>query len=318
MSRNGGILRVDGQGAILMNAAFDVDLTGTRVSHYTIVAPIAAGGMGRVYLGRDEQLHRHVAVKVLRSRDSALCPGQRLLTEARLHAQFAHPSVATVYDFLEDAGREFLIMEFVAGVALSDILAAGPLPPDEVIRLGLQLAHGLAAAHAAGLVHRDVKPENLRLTSSGRLKILDFGIAVGRPVAGVSQNAIETHSSVHNAGTVPYMSPEQLRGHAVDHRSDIFSAGAVLYEMATGRRAFPQRCLAELVNAVLHDTPPLVTSLNPLAPASLDRVVFKALAKQPDHRFGSAGALAHALRMLRRGSRHTPAGRADTVCRVVA
>jgi eukaryotic-like serine/threonine-protein kinase len=285
-----------------MNADFDVDLTGTRVSHYAIVAPIAAGGMGRVYLGRDERLRRHVAVKVLRSPDSSVWRSERLLTEARFHAQFAHPSVASVYDFVEQDGREFLIMEFVAGVTLSEILAGGPLPYEEVMRLGRQLAHGLAAAHAAGVVHRDVKPQNLKLTSAGRLKIVDFGIAVAGPAAGLPQDSIETQSAAHNAGTVPYMSPEQLRGGAVDHRSDIFSAGAVLYEMATGRSAFPQRSLAELVNAVLYEQPPAVTSLNPLVPASFDRVVFKALAKEPERRFPSASALAHALRLVQGGS----------------
>lgn len=281
-----------------MNATFDVDLTGTRVSHYAIVAPIAAGGMGRVYLGRDELLRRHVAVKVLRSPESNVWPGERLLTEARFHAQFAHPSVASVYDFVEQDGREFLIMEFVAGMTLSEILAGGPLPYDEVVRLGRQLAHGLAAAHAAGVVHRDLKPQNLRLTSTGRLKIVDFGIAVAGPAAGLPQDSIETQSAVHNAGTVAYMSPEQLRGRPVDRRSDIFSAGAVLYEMATGRSAFPQRSLAALVSAVLYDNPPAVTSLNPLVPASFDRVVFKALAKDPEQRFPSASALAHALRLV--------------------
>jgi serine/threonine protein kinase len=300
-----------------MNARLDVDLTGRRVSHYAILAPIAAGGMGQVYLGRDEHLRRHVAVKVLQSRDSSLCRGQRLLNEARLQARFAHPSVASVYDFVEQDGREFLIMEFVAGMTLSEILAGGPIPPDEVVRLGLQLARGLAAAHAAGVVHRDLKPQNLKLTSAGQLKILDFGIAVASSVDGVSQDAVDTHSSVHDGGTAPYMSPEQLRGRAVDPRSDIFSAGAVLYEMATGRRAFPQHSLAELVHAVLYDHPPSVTSLNPLAPASFDRLVSKALAKEPDRRFRSARALAHALRLVR-GAAPAWAVEVDTVCQGAA
>jgi serine/threonine protein kinase len=286
-----------------MNAVLDVDLTGARVSHYVIVGAIAAGSMGQVYLGRDEYLQRHVAIKVLRSgRSGARCE-QRLLAEARLHSQFSHPSVAAVYDFVEHDGREYLVMEFVPGVTLNETLASGPLPAGEVIRLGVQLARGLAAAHTAGVIHRDLKPQNIRLTPAGHLKIVDFGIAVASPVPGLADSAIETHSSAGHAGTVPYMAPEQLHGSVADERSDIFSAGAVLYEMATGQPAFPQRTLAELVHAVEHQDPPPLAAVNPFVPAGLERIVTRALQKEPARRFPSAGALAAALRSLQAGVR---------------
>jgi serine/threonine-protein kinase len=178
-----------------MDAVLDVDLTGTRVSHYVIVRPIAAGGMGQVYLARDEYLRRYVAIKVLRGTGSSALSGRRLLTEARLHARFSHPSVAHAYDFVEQDGREFLIMEFVPGVTLKEKIAGDPLPDDEVVRLGLQLARGLVAFHVAGVVHRDLKPQNLRVTPAGRLKSVDFGIAVASPLPGLIDDSVETHPS---------------------------------------------------------------------------------------------------------------------------
>ena len=291
-----------------MNAALDVDLTGARVSHYVIVGAIAAGSMGQVYLGRDEYLRRHVAIKVLRNSRPGAGREQRLLTEARLHAQFSHPCVATVYDFVEHDGREYLIMEFVPGVTLTETLASGPLPGGEVLRLGVQLSRGLAAAHTAGVIHRDLKPQNIKLTPAGHLKIVDFGIAVVSPLHNLAESAIETHSSVDHAGTVPYMAPEQLRGSLADERSDIFSAGAVLYEMATGQPAFPQRTLADLVDAVQHRDPPPLVAVNPFVPAGLERIVSRALQKEPERRFASAGALGGALRSLQAGLRRESTG----------
>jgi serine/threonine protein kinase len=294
-----------------MATIVDRDLTGSHVSRYVVTGAVAAGGMGQVYLGRDDDLRRYVAIKVLRDDGPSSAIRARLLTEARLQAQLNHPSVAGVYDFVEQDGRAFLIMEFVPGATLREILVAGPLPDDEVVRIGIQLASGLAAAHAVGVVHRDLKPQNLRVTPAGRLKIVDFGIADFDQGNGVADESADTHTARH-AGTVPYMSPEHLRGQTTDGRSDIFSAGAVLYEMTTGCRAFPQRNLVELVDAILHECPPAPTALNPLTSATLETVILRALHKEPARRFQSAAVFAEALRAVRK-NRRCPRIRTDLV-----
>ena len=282
-----------------MNAVQDMELT-TLVSRYTIISVIGVGGMGRVYLGRDEHLLRYVAIKVLKGttdRSAAQCAG--LLREARMLSRFSHPFVAGIFDFITDGAQEFLVMEFVPGPTLKEVIGAGPLPNREVVRLGIQLARGLSAAHDARVIHRDLKPQNIKLTTSGRLKILDFGIAaLTGGIVGVDSWA-ETHSAVSPAGTVPYMSPEQIRGETLDERTDIFSAGALLYEMASGRPAFPQRDLAHLVDAIQHHDPPALSSVNPFVPAALERVVTKALQKQRHKRHAHASMLAAELRAVR-------------------
>jgi eukaryotic-like serine/threonine-protein kinase len=293
-----------------MDAVLDVDLSGDRVSHYAIVGIIASGGMGKVYLGRDEHLRRHVAIKVLSGeRSTDLDTSRGLLTEARLLSRFIHPYVAAIYDFIKQAGREYIVMEFVPGATIKEVISAGPLPSEEVARLGVQLARGLAAAHAARVLHRDLKPQNIKLTPSGRLKILDFGVAALIPPRLID-SSVDTPSASYPAGTVPYMSPEQLRGEVLDERSDIFSAGAVLYEMATGQPAFPQRHLAQLVDAIQHQDPAPLTAANPFVPKALERIVFKALQKDPNRRHQRAGALATELRALRSAPRPRSSPRA--------
>jgi serine/threonine protein kinase len=276
-----------------------MDLT-PLTSRYTIISLIGARGMGRVYLGRDEQLLRHVAIKVLAgttAADATVSP--QLLREARMLSRFSHPFVAGIFDFVVQGGQEYLVMEFVPGPTLKEVIAAGPLPSAEVVRLGVQLARGLAAAHTARVIHRDLKPQNIKLTSSGRLKILDFGIAaLTGGVSGVDSWA-ETQTAVSPAGTVPYMSPEQVRGEDLDERTDIFSAGAVLYEMASGQPAFPQRDLAHLVEAIQYHDPPAVSSINPFVPASLERVITRALQKDRGRRQPRASILAAELRSIR-------------------
>jgi serine/threonine protein kinase len=283
----------------IMRAAQELNLTAFA-SRYTIVGLIGSGGMGRVYLGRDEQLLRYVAIKVLTGAtdgDAAVPP--RLLREARMLSRFNHPFVASIFDFVVHGGREYLVMEFVPGSTLKEVMAAGPLPSTEVVRLGGQLARGLAAAHAARVIHRDLKPQNIKITSSGRLKILDFGIAALTGAVAAVDSWAETHSAVSPAGTVPYMSPEQVRGEDLDERTDIFSAGAVLYEMAAGRPAFPQRDLAHLVEAIQFHDPPPVASINPFVPDALERVITKALQKDRERRQPSASMLASELRSIR-------------------
>lgn len=233
-------------------------------------------------------------------------------------SRFNHPFVAGIFDFVVQDGQEYLVMEFVPGPTLKEVVAAGPLPSAEVVRLGLQFARGLAAAHAADVIHRDLKPQNIKVTSSGRLKILDFGIAALTGGGSSVESGAETQSAMSPAGTVPYMSPEQVRGEELDERTDIFSAGAVLYEMACGRPAFPQRDLAHLVDAIqFHDPPPLAT-INPFVPAVLERVIARALQKDRNKRQARASILAAELRSIhiegrvQRDEHHAGQGRGDS------
>lgn len=271
-------------------------MIGTKLSHYQITAELGAGGMGVVYRAHDDQLDRDVALKVLPAgmlSDEAA--RNRFRKEALAIAKLNHPNIATVYEFGSDAGMDFLAMELIAGEILSAKLAAGSLPSREIERLGAQLAEGLAAAHAQGVIHRDLKPGNLMITSDGRLKILDFGLArLLQPGSkpDVSRTLSET-SAV--SGTLPYMSPEQLKGLPADARSDIFAAGAVLYEMATGARPFPQRQSAELIGAILHEYPKATSSANQRIPPALGAVIDKCLEKEPQKRFQSAREVLAAL-----------------------
>lgn len=217
-----------------------------------------------------------------------------------------HPHVAGIYDFLTEAGREAIVMEFVPGATLQDVLRGGPLPPAEVVRLGGQMARGLAAAHAAKVIHQDIKPANLKVTSSGELKILDFGVAKLLLDGTALETAIDSMSELGPTGTVPYMAPERLRGEPADERSDIFSAGVVLYEMASGHRAFPQSRIASLVEAILYGTVAPLATVNPLVPPALDRVVTKAIEKHPGDRHQSAAELADALDDVMTASRPQP------------
>jgi len=286
-----------------MTPVEDVDFTGRTVDHYAIVALIQAGGQGRVYRGRDQRLHRDVAIKVLRPAHAPDSISRRLLiTEARALSRMNHPHVAGVYDFVTQGERDFMVMEYVPGATLQEILAGGPLPPPEVLRLGSQLARGLAASHAANVVHCDIKPGNLKITSSGELKILDFGVARLLP-AGLLLDSATTPSGTTVVGTVPYMAPEQLRGEKADERSDIFSVGVVLYEMATGRHAFPDRNLARLVEAIQHQDPPPASAVNPLVPRALEDIITDTMQKEASERPQSAIELAVTLEELIPGSR---------------
>jgi serine/threonine protein kinase/tetratricopeptide (TPR) repeat protein len=276
------------------------EFIGHILSHYRIVEQIGAGGMGVVYRAHDEQLDRDVALKVLPAGLLADEAARRQFRkEALALAKLSHSNIATVFEFSSHEGVDFLAMELILGKLLSERLHGGAMPQLEIIRLATQLAEGLAAAHDQGVIHRDLKPANLFVTPDGRLKILDFGLAKHTPTSsGADVTRSITGDTGTVSGTVPYMSPEQLRGLPIDSRSDIYAAGAVLHEMATGRRAFPQTQGAELMGAILYESPAPARSVNKYVSTGLESIISKALAKDPSQRYQSARELRVALEGL--------------------
>lgn len=269
---------------------------GQIIGHYRIVEHIGGGGMGVVYRAHDEQLDRDVALKVLPAGTlTDHTARRRFRKEALTLAKLNHPNIAMVFEFGSQEGLDFLVMELIPGETLEQKLKAGPLPYKDIVRLGLQLAEALTAAHAQGVVHRDLKPANLIVTPQGRLKILDFGLAgfVHTGTTGDITQSVSERNAV--TGTLPYMSPEQLRSDPVDALSDIYSAGAVLYEMATGRRAFPESQAPRLIDAILHDAPSAPSTINPQISRTLEKVILKALEKDPARRCQSAEEIHAAL-----------------------
>jgi len=272
---------------------------GINLGHYRIAEKIGAGGMGEVYRAHDEHLARDVAIKVLPAGTLSDQSARRhFRKEALALSKLNHPGIATIYDFDTQNGVDFLVMEYIPGITLNEKLAGRALTEKEVIALGTQLAEGLAAAHSEGVVHRDLKPGNLRVTGDGRLKILDFGLAkLELPVIPGAATESLTDSQA-TAGTLPYMAPEQLLGEEVDARTDIHAAGAVLYEMATGKRPFGKLEHAQLITAILRQAPPSPSQLNPQMSAELERLIGKCLEKEPENRYQSAKELAVDLRRL--------------------
>jgi eukaryotic-like serine/threonine-protein kinase len=276
------------------------NLIGQKIQHYLILSQLGAGGMGVVYCALDEQLDRKVALKVLSTGLLADDEARKQFRhEALALAKLNHPNIETVYAFSSQDGLDFLAMELIPGVPLNEKLKAGPLSERDVMRLGVQMCDGLAAAHDQGVIHRDLKPANLFVTPENRLKILDFGLAIllqtGDEV-DITRSLAEIPGRV--TGTLPYMSPEQLRGETIDVRSDVYSAGAVMYEMATGTRAFPQSQSAQLMGAILHQQPAPPRSLNERFSAGLQAVILKALDKDPAERYQTARELRIALETL--------------------
>lgn len=272
-------------------------MIGQTLGHYRIVSKIAAGGMGVVYRAHDERLDRDVALKVLPAGTIANEDSRkRFRHEALALAKLNHPNIETVHEFGSQENVDYLAMELIVGQPLSEKLKEGPLEEIEVLRLASQFVDGLAAAHEHNIVHRDIKPGNLMVMPDGRLKILDFGLAklVEPALAGDLTQSVETDTG-KVAGTIPYMSPEQLRGRPVDQRTDIFAAGAVLYEMVTGRRPFPQSHSAELMGAILHKNPDPPSSLNQDVSPGLESVIYKTLEKDPESRYHTARELKAAL-----------------------
>jgi serine/threonine protein kinase len=257
------------------------------LSHYWILESIGAGGMGVVYHAHDEQLERDVAIKVLPPGMLADESARRWFRKEALSlAKLNHPNIATIFEFGNEDETDFLVTELIPGISLDTKLSTGPLPLQEVTKLAVQLTQGLAAAHEQGIVHRDLKPGNLRITPDGRLKILDFGLAQLIPQHDDPNATVTlTHSLPTTAGTLPYMAPEQLRGITPGPGGDIWAAGVVLYEMATGKRPFPEKSGPLLIDAILNQKPPAPRSLNRQISPGMENIILKAIDKDPAHRY---------------------------------
>jgi len=272
---------------------------GSRIAHYEVLEKIGQGGMGVVYKCRDTILGRLVALKVL-SADAVDSPDRRrrLIREARTVSKLNHPNIVTIYEVGEADGVDFIAMEYVDGSALDSVLRGGPLSVERAVRYGSEAAHALAAAHQAGIVHRDVKPGNILITRDDRAKVLDFGLA--KSTEATPRPEAETLTDVGSQagtllGTIPYMSPEQAEGKAIDHRSDIFSLGVVLFEMLSGRRPFGGDSRLSTLLSILKEPAPDLTAIRSTIPAPLNRIVRRCLEKSPSERYQSSAELAHDL-----------------------
>lgn len=275
-------------------------MIGSRLAQYRILEKVGAGGMGVVYRAHDEELERDVAIKVLPAgslEDAAA--RKRFKQEALVLARINHPNIATLYGAGAENGVDFLVMEFIAGASLSDRILTGSLPIPEVIVLASQIAEGLVAAHLRGIIHRDLKPGNIRLTPEGRIKILDFGLAQRSPRASSSGATITVSQVQEASGTIPYMSPEQLRGQVADERSDIWGVGTVLYELCCGQRPFRGSTPAVTAADIIHQQPRSLRALRADAPPALETIVQKCLEKEPSNRYQSAEALLADINALR-------------------
>src|SRR5688572_1341781 len=290
--------------------------SGARLGPYVIVSPLGAGGMGEVYKGRDTRLERTVAIKVLSptlADDTAF--RDRFEREARTISQLTHPHICVLHDIGRHEDTNFLVMEFLDGESLAARIERAPLKIEEAVRLAVQIAGALHAAHRAGIVHRDLKPGNVMLVRAGaaapNAKLLDFGLAKHGPTVQGGAGLQTAHSLTAPptmtspltlrgsiVGTLQYMSPEQLEGAEADARSDMFAFGAVLYEMVSGRKAFTGKSQVSVMAAILDHDPPPLTSLVPSTPPALDRLIRKCLAKDPDGRWQNAGDVASELQWI--------------------
>jgi Tol biopolymer transport system component/predicted Ser/Thr protein kinase len=283
---------------------------GTKLSHFEVAAQIGAGGMGEVYKARDTRLDRIVAIKVLPAH-LADKPElrERFEREARTIASLNHPHICTLYDIGRQDGTDYLVMEYLEGETLATRLLKGPLPLEQVLQYAIEISDALDKAHRKGVTHRDIKPGNVMLTRSGT-KLLDFGLAKLKestaPADSVSQMPTLSHNPTAQGtllGTIQYMAPEQVEGKndEIDARTDIFAFGAILYEMATGKKAFEGKTNASIIGAILKDNPPPISSLQPMTPPTLDRVVTTCLAKDPDDRWQTARDIWRELKWIAGG-----------------
>jgi serine/threonine protein kinase len=272
---------------------------GRKLGSYEIVSLIGTGGMGEVYKARDTRLNRTAAVKVLPSHFSNNPEMKaRFEREARTIARLNHPHICILHDVGHQDGTDYLVMELLEGHTLAERLEKGTLPIDQALKIAREIVEALNAAHRQGIVHRDLKPSNVMLTKSGA-KLLDFGLAKLKPEAEASAAALSSLPTSPNVtaqgnilGTLQYMAPEQLEGKDADSRTDFFAFGALLYEMVTGKKAFATKSQASLIAAIMHVDPPDISTLQPLIPASLNRVVKICLNKNPDERWQASYDLA--------------------------
>src|SRR5687768_5087168 len=274
---------------------------GARLGHYEIVGPLGAGGMGEVYRARDTRLQRPAAIKIIGADATDPDRLKRLEREALSASALNHPNILTVYEFGEHDGVHYIATELIAGETLRQRIERGPVPVNDAIDVAIQIAAALDAAHAAGIVHRDVKPENVMVRPDGYVKVLDFGIAkMIATSAAAAEGATLTMQTTPGmiVGTAGYMSPEQVRGLPVDHRSDIWSFGVVLHEMLTGRSPFSGRTTSDVIAAILERTPPALANEVPAA-APLQPVLDRALAKDEAARYQSMNDAITALREIR-------------------
>ena len=284
---------------------------GSRLGPYEILAPLGAGGMGEVYRARDTRLERTVAVKVLPAHlTESPEVRQRFDREAKTISQLSHPHICALYDVGREGETDYLVMEYLEGETLAERLAKGALPREQTLRYGIQIADALDKAHRQGIVHRDLKPGNVMITKTG-VKLLDFGLA--KAVAPASQQssltALPTQMNLTQEGTIlgtfQYMAPEQLEGKEADSRTDIFAFGCVLYEMATGNKAFSGATQASLISSILRDDPQPISRVQPMSPPALDHVVQKSLAKDPEDRWQNAADLGGELKWIAEGGSGT-------------